>query len=334
MADSKISALTAIVSVDAGTDVIPIVDISDNQTKKVTRNTLLGLSSSPAGLDDAQVFTNKTIGITNTLTLLDTLFTLQDNSDNTKQAQFQLSGITTGTTRTYTLPNASSTLVDLSTAQTLTNKVLTSPTINTATISNPTLTTDTVSEYTGAAGVTIDGVLLKDSKMNASYLTDSSITNAQLGVGMVAQVVSTGYAAVATGTTTIPYDDTIPQNTEGIEFMTQAITPKSATNILVIQAIGVLSCSSGANDVMQMALFQDSTANALAATANMMLLDSVIQTNLLIHSMVAGTTSSTTFKIRAGSNQAGTTTFNGAGGTRLYGAITKSSIVVTEYKAS
>lgn len=54
--------------------------------------------------------TNKTLGNTNTVTLKDTLFTLQDDGDTTKQLQFQLSGITTGTTRTLTVPNASGTI--------------------------------------------------------------------------------------------------------------------------------------------------------------------------------------------------------------------------------
>jgi hypothetical protein len=52
-------------------------------------------------------------------TFSDSDFTLQDNSDATKQAKFELSGITTGTTRTYTLPNESGTVI---TAATVTTK--------------------------------------------------------------------------------------------------------------------------------------------------------------------------------------------------------------------
>lgn len=54
------------------------------------------------------------------------------------------------------------TIVGTTDTQTLTNKTLTSPTINTAIIANPTLTVDTISEHTSAAGVTIDGLLIKD----------------------------------------------------------------------------------------------------------------------------------------------------------------------------
>ena len=77
------------------------------------------------------------------------------------------------------------TIVGTSDSQTLTNKTLTSPIINTPTINNPTLNTNTISEYTGAAGVTIDGLLLKDGKLATnnsvvtSNITDDAVTPAK-----------------------------------------------------------------------------------------------------------------------------------------------------------
>ena len=56
------------------------------------------------------------------ITVADNVFTLQDNIDPSKQAQFQLSGLLTGTTYVYTLPTSgggASTLVDLNSAQTI-----------------------------------------------------------------------------------------------------------------------------------------------------------------------------------------------------------------------
>jgi len=155
--------------------------------------------------------------------------------------------------------------------------------------------------------------------------------NASLAAGIVCQVVNTVSTAVNTGTTTIPLDDTIPQITEGTEFMTLAITPKSATNILVI-AVTLLLSSSNATQNLIGALFQDSTANALAVDATFQATAMGLTTVQLQHTMTAGTTSSTTFRVRAGTHQATTITINGQSGGRLFGATTKSSIVITEYK--
>lgn len=58
------------------------------------------------------------------MTVFDTQLTMQDDGDATKQLQFQLSGITTGTTRTITLPDSDITLVGTSNTQTLANKSL------------------------------------------------------------------------------------------------------------------------------------------------------------------------------------------------------------------
>jgi hypothetical protein len=60
-------------------------------------------------LSGTQTLTNKTFGNTTTLTVKDTNLTIQDDGDTSKQAKFQTSGISSSTTRTYTLPDASGT---------------------------------------------------------------------------------------------------------------------------------------------------------------------------------------------------------------------------------
>lgn len=186
-----------------------------------------------------------------------------------------------------------------------------------------------VNEFNG----NIDNANIKTAAAIATskLADDAGITSAKMATGFPVQVVSTNYSAVATGTTIIPTDDTIPQNTEGDQYMTQAITPKATTNRLVIEATVLLSNNTGVNDMI-VALFQDSTANAIAATIQTISSGNFLQNITLRHDMVAGTISSTTFKIRAGTNLAGTTTFNGAAGNRKFGGITVSNIRITEYK--
>lgn len=145
----------------------------------------------------------------------------------------------------------------------------------------------------------------------------------------IAQIVSAQTGAAATGTTVIPGDDTIPQITEGDQYMTLAITPKSATSILYISVVAVCS-SNAAGATLGVVLFQDATANALAATLVTQGTASGLNTVPLNHVMTSGTTSATTFRIRIGANIAGTTTFNGNAGARLYGGAMASGIRIIE----
>jgi hypothetical protein len=64
-------------------------------------------------------------------------FLIKDATDNTKVVKFDASGVSTGTTRTLTVPNASTTLVGTDATQTLTNKTLTSPTLTTPALGTP-----------------------------------------------------------------------------------------------------------------------------------------------------------------------------------------------------
>lgn len=150
--------------------------------------------------------------------------------------------------------------------------------------------------------------------------------------GSVVQVQSTKTGAVATGTTVIPMDDTIPQNTEGDQYLSQAITPSNASNTLLIIAVVNLS-NNNTSCYDTIALFQDSTANALASSTEIANSSQAPICLTLFYSMAAGTTSATTFKIRAGADLAGTTTINGFNGARKHGGVLMSSLTIMEIKA-
>ncbi len=89
-------------------------------------------------------------GTSGTLAIADANFSITGSSDVTKVAKFEVDGLTTATTRTFTLPDVTDTIVTLTATQTLTNKTLTGPTINT-----PTLTvTDSGLSITGSSDAT------------------------------------------------------------------------------------------------------------------------------------------------------------------------------------
>lgn len=171
------------------------------------------------------------------------------------------------------------------------------------------------------------------SAVETAKIADNAVTNAKVAVGAAVQYVYANYSDVDTTQVVMPADDSIPQITEGKEFMSLAITPKSTTNILVIRvhafvAIGTSTTAATAG------LFQDSTANAIAGDQAMIDTSANVRPIVIEHSMVAGTTSATTFSVRIGPNVTATLTFNGRSSARLLGAIPKSSITITEYKAS
>lgn len=146
---------------------------------------------------------------------------------------------------------------------------------------------------------------------------------------IVVQVKNTQTGAVNTGTTQMPFDDSIPQNNEGDEYMTLAITPVSATNKLKIDVVCFAS-HLGTSVWQTTALFKDSTADALAANSFFETTATAGQACTFTHYMTSGTTSAITFKVRCGANAATTTTFNGQSSARRLGGVMASSITITE----
>ena len=189
---------------------------------------------------------------------------------------------------------------------------------------------------TSLPAANLTGTLPAISGANLTNLpAPALVTAASFPAGTVIQVVNTQIGAVATGTTIIPGDDTIPAKTEGDQYMTLAITPTNVDHNLLIQVIAVCITHSGTGSSIHGALFQDTTTNALAAaTAEADSGGPSRGENLIFnHFMAAGTTSATTFKVRIGSSGSGTTTINGAATNRLFGGVSASSITITEIVA-
>jgi len=169
-----------------------------------------------------------------------------------------------------------------------------------------------------------------DGSWGTTLNTYLSVGHSAAGVpnyaGLTAQVVNTQvatYSALATG---FPIDNTIPQITEGTEVMTLAITPKSVTNKLKITVVCNLSADGTSS--LGVGLFQDATAGALNAAYGYSAGPADGSPVTFTHYMTSGTTSATTFRVRAG-NAAGSANFNG-GAARMFGGIMYSSITIEE----
>jgi len=150
------------------------------------------------------------------------------------------------------------------------------------------------------------------------------------GGKLVQRVEGTPFTTYASTSTIIPDDDTIPAITEGAEYATVTITPVSATNRLIIEAIAdQVSPSTGSTIII--ALFQDTTAAAIGASRVWNSSGDWVKTYSVRHEMAAGTTSATTFRVRIGPNT-GTAYINGGSSGRFLGGSTAVRISVTEVK--
>ena len=153
------------------------------------------------------------------------------------------------------------------------------------------------------------------------------------GVRLPGEIVQTRRATTSSRvnvTVSTPLiDDSIPQNTEGVEVLTQAVTPRSATSLMRVSAhaIGTI----GAVTTMTLALYRDSVANALGAAisttsnANAYAIEGAVA----ISEQSPGT-SAATYKLRIGKTN-GDVYINGSNSTtRIFGGVAATWLQVEE----
>ena len=100
-----------------GTVSLPGISFVNNTNTGIRRTGTGAYSFVASGVDQAAISTTG-------LTLRDDKFRITGSADLTKVAVFEVDGLTTATTRTYTLPDATTTVVGTDNVQTLTNKTV------------------------------------------------------------------------------------------------------------------------------------------------------------------------------------------------------------------
>ena len=144
---------------------------------------------------------------------------------------------------------------------------------------------------------TSDGQFLR---RNSSTLGFGAIITDDLPAGTLLNSVFAESNSEYTITAVIPFDNTIPQITEGTQIISATITPTKTTSKIV----GLLSLNGDATDTTVqtvVAAFRGTTANAIAATwVRYIAYSSLVSFQF---TDLPNTTSATTYSIRVGPDQ-------------------------------
>lgn len=141
----------------------------------------------------------------------------------------------------------------------------------------------------------------------------------------------TNNAAVATGNTLIPLDNTIPQAAEGNNYFTLIYTPKKIGNALIVRLRMNLSTSNAGAATGLIAAIVKNAGNAVAANVE---ISGGAGLPTMVDVEFAETVVSlaaVTWGAKAGGSVAGTLTVNGSIAARLFGGVWSSSLEIMEY---
>lgn len=286
--------------------------------KKINRNTYLGVTGQPVDISTTQTISNKILGNSNLVTLLDGGFTLQNNVDTTKRALFSLASITTGQTRTYTLPDATSTLANLTSTQTLTNKTLTAPTITGGSIDQSTITVDSIAGHTTGTSGTIYGLGITLGKISGASISNGTVsstalaTNAVQGNQIATNAITIGYAQ---STTNFASTSTTPVQITGLT--TTVTIPAGGRRIKITARCGNVSASAVDNFTFSLWDGVVNTGTQLASS-QAKLADNTFTSFITVEASLVPAAGSKTYNVGMTSTSATTTTFNASATNPMY----------------
>lgn len=179
---------------------------------------------------------------------------------------------------------------------------------------------------TKAAGTGAGEVLLLADAAKLPALDGSQLTDLPLNV---VQVVRASSGAVGTTTSVVPNDNTKPVASEGAQFLSAAITPQAAGNLLLVQ---VTLNARTSNDVgFAVSLFWNGSAISIGSVAMQDFDDEKCSYPATFSAeFEAPSTAEVTFTVRAGPLGTATLTVNGVNGAGRFDGVMASSITIWE----
>jgi len=182
--------------------------------------------------------------------------------------------------------------------------------------------------FTSAAESTLtlfsDGTNWYEISRSPAYT--SSVSNAL--TGSTVQKVYTETTANTTGTTALPVDNTTPLITEGVQVLSRAITPNSATNLILAKV--TLLVGTAGSGLVGATLWQDSSL--IESKAVEFSGAGSVTTIYFERYIVAGGTSAQTWTVRCGHTSGTQIILNGTNGSGLFNGSSRSTIILEEVK--
>lgn len=259
-------------------------------------------------------------------------------SDITTPIPFASGTTVTATRLNDQISNATISANAITTAKILDKNVTAAKLADSLDLSAKTLTfPPTIITGLGASTVTVDAdyFMIWDSESSAlKKVSRATLVNAFSPPGAVIQTVCKEYAdwgpannPVTTGT--IPRDNTIPQlSTDGTAILTESITPSSASNKILVRAVGMIAAT---GSYSSMAIFRNTTEDAIYSTTCFAVTaenPSPLAGEILDS---PGATTSTTYTVKVGATS-GVCYVNGTVSQHMFGGAAKWTLVLQEIK--